>query len=736
MSQDEFEVQNLHDFVEKSYLDYAMYVILDRALPHMFDGLKPVQRRIVFAMSELGLKASAKYKKSARTVGDVLGKFHPHGDVACYEAMVLMAQDFSYRYPLVDGQGNWGSADDPKSFAAMRYTEAKLSKYAQVLLSELNQGNTDWTHNFDGTLYEPVLLPARLPNMLLNGASGIAVGMATDVPPHNMTEVVHGLIYLLENKDADFAGLHQHIKGPDFPTGAEIVSSKTEIKQIYQSGKGSIRQRAIYQTKDDEIVINTVPHQASPAKICQQIAKQMQDKKLPMLVDLIDQSDHEHPVSIVLRLRSNRVNAESLMEHLYATTDLEKTSRVNLNIIGRDGKPKVCNLLGFCQEWLLQRQITVTKRLEYRLEKIQDRLHILSGLLLVHLNVDEVIAIVRNADEPKQELMQKFALSEAQAQAILEIKLKQLAKLERITLESEQAELSKEEAEIQALLKSKALLKKLIKQELLADLAEHGDERRSPIVERTPARIASELLNKVQNEPISVVISTSGWIRAAKGHDLEPKTINFRSGDALDTIIKARTIDNLAIFDSSGQVFNQELSDLPSIRGQGIPLTKNFSLDTGNNFTHKMLLRPEQKLLLAQSSGFGFIAPTTALQTKLRVGKKVVTITEKSELLKPQYITDEHYIAVSSNTGRLLIFPIAELPCLKKGKGNQLMKLLANEVIVSICAFNAESELEIKAGRRKLVLVNSDWQCFIGKRAQRGRFLPNAYRNVSTIKSL
>lgn len=735
---DDFENQKLHDYVEKSYLDYAMYVILDRALPHMFDGLKPVQRRIIYAMSELGLKANAKYKKSARTVGDVLGKFHPHGDTACYEAMVLMAQSFSYRYPLVDGQGNWGSADDPKSFAAMRYTEAKLSKYAQVLLSELSQGNTNWIQNFDGTLLEPVLLPARLPNMLLNGASGIAVGMATDVPPHNMTEVVNGLIYLLETKQPTLAELHTYIQGPDYPTGAEIISSKQEILELYQTGKGSIRQRARYQVNNDEVMIHTVPHQASPAKICQQIAKQMQDKTLPMVVDIIDQSDHEHPVAIVLKLRSNRVDVAQLLGHLYATTDLEKTSRVNLNVITSDGRPRVCNLLDFCQSWLEQRQITVTKRLEFRLEKIQARLHILAGLLLVHLNIDEVIKIVRNADEPKAELMQAFKLTETQALAILEIRLKQLAKLERIALESEQSELKQEEAEIQAILADKRLLKKLIKSELLADLAEHGDARRSPIVERSQAKAALDLSKKIVDEAVTVVISKSHWIRAGKGHDLDPKGINFRSGDGLDTIIKARSIDTIAIFDDSGQVYNQDIASLPSIRTQGIPLTKNLSLESGCQFQYKILLPAQAqhtKILLVQTSGFGFVAPITALQTKLRIGKKLVTITEDSKLLPPTYIPETAtYIAVVSNVGRMLIFE-NQLPELKKGKGNQLLKLTGNEQIVAFCALTDTAEITIKASRRKLVLTPSDWQCFLGKRAQRGRFLPNAYRNVTSITS-
>lgn len=732
----ENEAQKLHSFVEKSYLDYAMYVILDRALPHMFDGLKPVQRRIVYAMSELGLKSTAKYKKSARTVGDVLGKFHPHGDVACYEAMVLMAQSFSYRYPLVDGQGNWGSADDPKSFAAMRYTEAKLSKYAQVLLSELNQGNTDWTQNFDGTLYEPVLLPARLPNMLLNGASGIAVGMATDVPPHNMTEVVNGMIYLLETKKPDFEELTSYIKGPDYPTGSEIVSSSEEIAEIYKTGRGSIRQRARYQVNDDEITIATVPHQASPAKICQQIAKQMQEKKLPMLIDLTDQSDHENPICLVLKMRSNRVNATDLMEHLYATTDLEKTSRVNLNIIGSTGRPKVCNLLDFCLEWLAQRQLTVRKRLQYRLEKIEHRLHILAGLLLVHLNIDEVIAIIRSADEPKTELMQRFNLTELQAQAVLEIRLKQLAKLERIALETEQADLKAEAGEIEAILASEAKLKKLIKSELQSDLAEHGDERRSPIVERALAKAMLDPSLKIQNEPVTVVISKSNWIRSAKGHDLDPKNINFRSGDALDTIIKARSIDSIAIFDNSGQVFNQDIASIPSIRSQGIPLTKNFTLDAGSEFKYKLILKPTQNLLLSQTTGFGFIAPAEALQTKLRLGKKTVTVTEDSSLMPPIYIgEDDQYIAAITNVGRMLIFKLSELPSLKKGKGNQLIKLQMKEQLLVCHVFADGVELSIKSGRRKLVLSASDWQCFIGKRAQRGRFLPNAFRNVTSLYS-
>lgn len=728
------ETRKLYDFVEKSYFEYAMYVILDRALPHMFDGLKPVQRRIIYAMSELGLKASAKYKKSARTVGDVLGKFHPHGDAACYEAMVLMAQSFSYRYPLVDGQGNWGSPDDPKSFAAMRYTEAKLSKYAQVLLSELGQGTTEWAQNFDGTLYEPVLLPARLPNMLLNGASGIAVGMATDVPPHNMNEVVDGMIHLLENDNATLESLLHYIKAPDYPTGSEIITSKADITEIYRTGKGSIRQRGVYEHKGEEIIITRVPYQSSPAKICQQIAQQMQDKKLPMVLDLTDQSDHSQPVCLVLQLRSNRVNAEAVMEHLFATTDLEKSMRVNLNIINSDGRPKVSDLLSLCQQWLIQRQKTVVRRLEYRLDKVNSRLHILAGLLIVHLNIDEVIRIVREEDDPKQALMQTWQLSETQAVAILEIRLKQLAKLERIALETEQAELKAEADEINAILASDKKIKALIKSELIADAKEHGDERRSSIVERSAAKALQEPINKPPNEPITIVFSKRDWVRSAKGHDLDTNSVSFRSGDAMETVLKARLHDTVIVFDSGGQIFNLDASTLPSIRTQGIPLSKNFSLEASSIFSYKVIFKDNARYLIVQDSGFGFVAPASTMQTKLRAGKKLVSLVPDAKLLMPREIaTDHKYLVVVSDAGRMLVFPLVDLPELKKGKGNQLLKLLANEKI-SACHLLTESDkLNIKAGKRKLELVPEDWQCFVGKRAQRGRFLPSAFRSVSKI---
>lgn len=732
---DSNEQLKMHEFVERSYREYAMYVILDRALPHMYDGLKPVQRRIIYAMSELGLKANAKYKKSARTVGDVLGKFHPHGDSACYEAMVLMAQSFSYRYPLVDGQGNWGSADDPKSFAAMRYTEAKLSKYAQVLLSELGQGTTDWAQNFDGTLNEPVLLPARLPNMLLNGASGIAVGMATDVPPHNMNEVVNGMIHLLDYPNATLEDLVEYIKAPDYPTGSEIVSSSSEILEMYRTGKGSIRQRGVYTQSSDEIIITKVPFQASPAKICQQIAQQMQDKKLPMVLELTDQSDHEQPVCLVLQLRSNRVNAELLMEHLFATTDLEKTSRINLNIIGNNGRPKVCGLLEICHEWLRKRQATVIRRLEFRLEKVGSRLHILAGLLLVHLNIDEVIRIVREEDDPKQSLMQTWNLTETQAEAILEIRLRQLAKLERIALESEQADLQAEQDQLNALLASDKKIKNLIKSELLADVKEHGDERRSSLTERSAAKLLQEPLVKVPNDPVTVVFSKSDWVRTAKGHELDINAVSFRSGDSLDTYLKLRANDTVAIFDSTGQVFNLEVNNLPSIRGQGIPLSKNFSLDSDAVFSHKFALYSSDKYLMSQGAGFGFIVPAQALQTKLRAGKKLISLVENSNILTPARLLNQHkYVIVISNMGRMLIFPLSELPELKKGKGNQLIKLLTGESLAYCDLLSEKSIVIIKSGRRKLELNDTEWQCFIGKRAQRGRFLPNAFRNISNLR--
>ncbi|MFL6550273.1 MAG: DNA topoisomerase IV subunit A, partial [Povalibacter sp.] len=609
------ERQPLRAFTEKAYLDYSMYVILDRALPHIGDGLKPVQRRIVYAMSELGLSASSKHKKSARTIGDVIGKFHPHGDSAAYEAMVLMAQPFSYRYPLVDGQGNFGSPDDPKSFAAMRYTESRLTRYSSLLLSELGQGTVDWQLNFDGTLEEPVLLPSRVPNVLLNGATGIAVGMATDVPPHNLREVVTACIKLLEEPDSTLAELCKHIKGPDFPTGAEIISSKEEIRHIYKTGTGSIRARAVYEMEDGEIVITQLPYQVSGSRIQEQVAAQMQAKKLPMVEDIRDESDHEHPTRIVIVPRSNRVDVEQLMAHLFATTDLERTYRVNLNIIGLDGRPKVMDLKSLLQEWLTFRIATVTKRLNWRLEKVQARLHILDGLLIAYLNLDEVIRIIRREEEPKPVLIKRFQLTDIQAEAILETKLRHLAKLEEMKIRGEQKELSEERDDLEKLLKSKAKLHKLVRDELSADAELFGDARRSRIVERAAAQAIDET-ELVTSEPVTVVLSERGWVRAAKGHELDPATLSYKTGDAFQAAARGRSTQQAVFLDSTGRAYSLLAHTLPSARGQGEPLSGRIDPPEGALFAGVMLGEPQDRWVLASDAGYGFVVKLEELYSR------------------------------------------------------------------------------------------------------------------------
>lgn len=524
------ERRSLADFTEQAYLNYSMYVIMDRALPHIGDGLKPVQRRIVYAMSELGLDADAKHKKSARTVGDVLGKYHPHGDSACYEAMVLMAQPFSYRYTLVDGQGNWGAPDDPKSFAAMRYTEARLSRYSELLLDELGQGTVDWVPNFDGTMNEPATLPARLPNLLLNGTTGIAVGMATDVPPHNLREVAAACVRLLDEPGATVEQLTEHVPGPDFPTEAEIITPKADLLKIYQTGRGSVRMRAVYRVEDGDIVVTALPHQVSGAKVLEQIAAQMQAKKLPMVADLRDESDHENPCRIVIIPRSNRVDAEELMTHLFATTDLESSYRVNTNVIGLDGKPQVKDLRTLLTEWLQYRVGTVRRRLQFRLDKVEKRLHLLEGLLIAFLNLDEVIRIIRSEDHPKPVLMERFGLTDLQADYILDTRLRQLARLEEMKIRGEQDELAKEREKLLALLGSEAKLKKLVRKEILEDAEKYGDARRSPLVERAEAKALSET-ELMPTEPVTVVLSEKGWVRCAKGHDIDATGLSYKAGD-------------------------------------------------------------------------------------------------------------------------------------------------------------------------------------------------------------
>lgn len=734
------EKKPLTEFTEKAYLDYSMYVILDRALPSIADGLKPVQRRIVYAMSELGLKATAKYKKSARTVGDVLGKFHPHGDSACYEAMVLMAQPFSYRYPFVDGQGNWGSPDDPKSFAAMRYTEARLSHYADVLLGELLQGTVDWVDNFDGTLQEPALLPARLPNILLNGATGIAVGMASDILPHNLTEVANACIHLLDNPQADIKTICEYIKGPDFPTEAEIISPSETIRAMYESGNGSIKMRAIYTQEKQNIVITALPYQVSGARVMEQIALQMQQKKLPMVEDLRDESDHEHPTRLVIIPRSNRVDIESLMSHLFATTDLERSYRVNFNMIGLDGKPRVKGLLAILTEWLEFRLTTVKRRLQFRLEKVLERIHILEGLLIAYLNIDEVIAIIREHEQPKQGLISRFNLTERQAEAILEMKLRHLAKLEEIKLRGELDELSDERDTLQKTLASHSLLKELVKEEITKDRDEFGDPRRSPIITREDSQALKEE-DILPNEPITVVLSKNGWVRAAKGHDADGKELSYKAGDEFKAQTLARTNQQVLFFDGEGKVYSLPGHALPSARGQGEPLTGKLNPAEGVLFEAIVGGEPEQKVLLATDSGYGFIAKIEDLYVKNRNGKACIKLSENSHILPPRLIPNREqlFVACATNVGRLLIFSLEELPELSRGKGNKLISIPVakavsrEEYIVDMQVLTTNDSLTVHAGKRHFTLKGEDLTHYKGERGRRGNRLPRGLQNVSQL---
>ena len=745
MSTTEFEnieTLPLKDFTEKAYLDYSMYVILDRALPHIADGLKPVQRRIVYAMSELGLSNQAKFKKSARTVGDVLGKFHPHGDTACYEAMVHMAQPFAYRYPLVDGQGNWGSPDDPKSFAAMRYTESRLAPYAESLLSELGQGTVDWAPNFDGTLDEPVLLPARLPNLLLNGVTGIAVGMSTDIPPHNLNEVASACIRLLDEPKADLATLMEHIKGPDFPTEAEIITSREDIFAMYEKGLGSMRARARYEIEQGQIIVTALPYQVSGAKVLEQIAAQMQAKKLPIVEDLRDESDHENPTRLVISPRSNRVDTEQLMSHLFATTDLERTYRVNFNVIGLSGKPQVKNLKTLLTEWLTFRTETVIKRLNYRLDKVNDRLHILDGMLIAYLNIDEVIAIIREEDKPKQALMERFSITDVQANAILEIKLRQLAKLEEFKIRSEQDELALERDGLEKILNSKQRLRTLVKNEILADAKLYGDARRSPIVSRDVAKALDERA-LIPNEPMTIVISQKGWVRAAKGHDIDPKSLTFRSGDEYLSSAKGRSNNLVYFLDSTGRVYNQAVHGLPSARGQGEPLTGHLKPPAGAMFTNVIAAGNDERVMLASSAGYGFIIKLSDLHTKNKAGKALLTLPQGAKILSPALFDgDEGLVAIVSKQGRLLIFPVSEVPELSRGKGNKLLQIPTKDLssgddeVLGFCVVNIDQTIRIYAGKRHINLRLSDLDAYKGKRGQRGAKLPRGYQNPDGIELL
>ncbi|OUR82848.1 DNA topoisomerase IV subunit A [Cycloclasticus sp. 46_120_T64] len=729
----------LQDFTEKAYLDYSMYVILDRALPHIADGLKPVQRRIVYAMSELGLSNQAKFKKSARTVGDVLGKFHPHGDTACYEAMVHMAQPFAYRYPLVDGQGNWGSPDDPKSFAAMRYTESRLAPYTNSLLSELAQGTVEWVDNFDGTLQEPSLLPARLPNLLLNGVTGIAVGMSTDIPPHNLNEVASACVHLLDEPKAELADLMEYIKGPDFPTEAEIVTSRADIVAMYEKGGGSLRARACYELEQGQVIITALPYQVSGAKILEQIAAQMQAKKLPIVEDLRDESDHENPTRLVIVPRSNRVDIEQLMSHLFATTDLERTYRVNFNVIGLSGKPQVKNLKAVLSEWLTFRIDTVRKRLQYRLEKVNQRLHILDGLLIAYLNIDEVIQIIREEDKPKHALMERFSISEIQANSILEIKLRQLAKLEERKIRSEQAELAKERDGLEKILNSKQRLRTLVKKEIIADAKAYGDERRSPIVSRQLAQALDERA-LIPNEPMTVVISEKGWVRAAKGHDIDPASLTFRSGDEYLASARGRSNSVVYFLDSTGRVYNLPVHGLPSARGQGEPLTGSLKPPAGARFT-EVLAGKDERIILASNAGYGFVTQLADLSTKNKAGKALITVPNGAVVLPPcLFQAEEALLAIISQQGRLLIFPISEVPVLNRGKGNKLLQIPPKDLasgedrVLGLCVVEEQQSIRINAGKRHINLKLTDLEAYRGKRGQRGTKLPRGFQNPDTIE--
>ena len=736
----DFEQQPLRTYAERAYLDYAMYVVLDRALPNVGDGLKPVQRRIVYAMSELGLSAASKHKKSARTVGDVIGKFHPHGDSACYEAMVLMAQPFSYRYPLVDGQGNFGSADDPKSFAAMRYTESRLAPYAKTLLAELGQGTVEWAPNFDGTLKEPKLLPARLPNVLLNGGQGIAVGMATDIPPHNLREVVSACIRLLEApKKTTVAELCEHIPAPDFPGGPEIVSSRDELVKLYETGSGGIRQRARWEKEGEEVIITALPHQVSPAKVLEQIAGQMQAKKLPWVTDLRDESDHEHPTRLVLVPRSNRVDIEQLMDHLFATTDLEKSARMNLNVIGLDGRPGVRNLKDLLIEWLAFRRQTVTRRLEFRLDQVVDRLHILDGLLIAYLNIDEVIAIIRAEDEPKPVLMERFGLTGTQAEAILELKLRHLAKLEEMKITGEKDELEAERKQIEAILDSPGKLTRLIRDELLADAEKYGDERRSPLVERSAAQALKET-DLVPSEPVTVVLSENGWVRAAKGHDIKPDELNYRAGDACLAAARGRSTQMACFLDSSGRSYSLVAHELPSARSLGEPLTGRFSPKPGAVFISVALGAPEDRVLLASDAGYGFVTRLENLHTRQKAGKQMLTVPAGSDALPiaPVSEDEEAVIVCATTEGYLLAYYLTELPELSKGKGNKLINIppkarKAGERMAGAIVIAAGEDCLVWAGQRYLRMSWADTENYWGERAQRGRKLPRGFQRVSRL---
>jgi topoisomerase-4 subunit A len=740
--QSNYETIPLKEYAERAYLDYSMYVVLDRALPFIGDGLKPVQRRIVYAMSDLGLVANAKHRKSALTVGEVLGKYHPHGDSACYEALVLMAQPFSYRYPLIDGQGNFGSVEDSKSFAAMRYTESKLTPVAELLLSELDQGTVDFTPNYDGTQQEPSWLPARVPHVFLNGSTGIAVGMATDIPPHNLREVVAACIHVLDEPSASVAELCEHVKGPDFPTAAEIITPKSELAAMYATGVGSVRCRAIYVKEDGNVVVTALPHQVSPSKVLQQIDALAKAKKLPMLEDYRDESDHENPIRLVLFPRSNRVDVDEMMTHLFATTDLEKSYRINLNMIGLDGKPQVKNLKQIVAEWLRFRQDTVTKRLQHRLAKVERRLHLLEGLRIAYLNLDAVIRVIRTEDEPKPALMKRFKLSEEQTDYILETRLRQLARLEEMKINGERDTLEEERARIEVTLKSKSRLKTLIKEELREDAKKYGDARRSPLIEREAAQALDETA-LVASEPITVVLSTKGWVRAAKGHDVDATELGYREGDKFLQAAQGRTTQQAAFIDSTGRSYSTPAHTLPSARGNGEPLTGRFTPPAGARFDAVAIADPATKLVIASDRGYGFVTRFEALLANKKAGKQLISVEKDARVLAPALVADSarDRIVVVTTAGHLLMFSVADLPELDKGKGNKLIeipkaKLSGGERVAGIAVVaEGKGEVTLYAGQRKLTLKWSDLVEYGGARAQRGALLPRGLQRVERIET-
>lgn len=741
LSLDGVEQIPLRRFTEEAYLNYSMYVIMDRALPHIGDGLKPVQRRIVYAMSELGLSAQSKPKKSARTVGDVLGKYHPHGDSACYEAMVLMAQPFSYRYPLVDGQGNWGAPDDPKSFAAMRYTEAKLSKFSEVLLAELGQGTVDWGVNFDGTMKEPLVLPARLPHILLNGITGIAVGMATDIPPHNARELASACVELLENPKADLDRLMEFVPGPDYPTEAEIINTGADLRKIYDSGRGSIKMRAIHSIENGELVITALPHQVGSGKVLEQIAAQMQAKKLPMVADLRDESDHENPVRLVVVPRSNRIDCEQLMAHLFATTDLEKSFRVNLNVLGLDGRPQVKGLKTMLSEWLEFRMQTVRRRLEYRLDKVLARLHILEALMIAFLNIDEVIEIIRNHDDPKAELIKRYDLSPIQADAILDLKLRHLARLEEFKIKGEQDELEAEREKLQLLLSSERRMKTLLKKELQKDAETYGDDRRSPMVERSESKALSEQ-DLVPTEAVTVVLSEKGWVRCGKGHELDAEALSYKAGDKFLCSAIGKSNQPSVFIDSSGRAFATETHTLPSARSQGEPITTRFNLAAGKVMEHVLLGAEKQCYLMASDAGYGFICSFSDMVSRNKAGKALLSLPAEAKALKPQLVGENKDVSLLAitNEGRMLVFSLEALPQLSKGKGNKIIGIPAEraknreELLIHLTVVPKDTSVTLWAGKRKLTLKSSDLEHYRGERGRRGSRLPRGLQRVDSVE--